>query len=349
VNQYSRGVSLALVASVAWIFAGALRDAGSPGARTEDRLVLQNAGATDAAMLAVHASDSGDSCPDDVALSGGGLHVIDNVEPPASCQVAVFSRNHKLLEVTPGWTTGPDTVVVQLSGNRRKVEVNLYVVSSDNSRNASARSDLNRARTAYKRNRVGLTFTESKFTPAGSLTQAQVAIIGDYCDAVDGLKQSSLYDPVRVNVFFVESIGGGDGWLRGVNCFPTASGNTTSTPNVIYISLSERSPNTLAHELGHALGLQLATGHTGSGDEAMIEGFKKVNIMWKGLESDEATAQKHFSLGQAYRMNADNSSWVNLTNGGVTPGGLPKRQCHPSSPADNVPCPPLAFDVPAKQ
>jgi hypothetical protein len=91
--------------------------------------------------------------------------------------------------------------------------------------------------------------------------------------------------------------------------------------------------------------LQLATGHTGPPEEENITGFEPVNIMWNGLDSDEAQPQNHFSLGQAYRMNASDRSWVQLGKAGPSSGGLTGRKCHPSGPLNKVPCPPLAFDV----
>lgn len=337
--------SIALVVAGGSSWAGLGRSAPAVS-ETQDRIVVEKAASRDAAVVIVHGQQSGDLCPDDESLPGGGLHLIENVVPPATCQVAVFSKYHPVIEVAPGWTAGADSVGLTLAASPLVVAIDVYVVTDDKRADGWARSDVRRAVTLFRRNRVGLTFSQSKFAGAGSLSEQQGETVGDGCSYVDGIKAtSSLYDPNRINVFFVNLIEGDEDW-RGSNCFVSASGNSSPTPNVIFVSLGARSPTTLAHELGHAFGLQLATGHTGPPEDESITGFKPVNIMWDALESDEARDRNHFSLGQAYRMNASDRSWVQLASAGPSSGGLPGRKCHPSGPLNKVPCPPLAFDVP---
>ena len=136
----------------------------------------------------------------------------------------------------------------------------------------------------------------------------------------------------------------------GYNCVDTMTGNSGPKPNIIFISLGARTPSTLVHELGHALGLQGPTGHTGPpglwGVDTAMTGFTPTNIMWTGLDPDEAAQQKHLSLGQAYRMNAANESWLHANGAAVSGSGLSARACHAKSWLDKAPCPPLAFDVP---
>ena len=337
---------LVLAASMVW--------RGSPGpgnvaatlTEDEDQLVLAGATSAAAPALVVHGSKSGDECPDEVALTGDGPHFIANVVPPSACEVAVFAKKHAVVEVAPPWTTGPDIVPLQVGGNPVEVELDVYIATTDTRAAKWARGDLTRARTVYGNNRVGITFHEAKFVTASSLSPAEVALIGDDCNNVDMLKSSTLYDASRMNVYYVHAIGGST--ARGWNCFSRVAGNSAGASNVIYISTSSHSPTTLAHELGHSFALQGATGHTGQQnvEPPDIAGFTSINIMWTYLDSDQARAQRQFSLGQAYRMNADDISWVHLSKGGVSSGGLQARHCHPSGPLNRTPCPALAFDVP---
>jgi hypothetical protein len=179
-----------------------------------------------------------------------------------------------------------------------------------------------------------------------------VAVIGNSCEQADHLKGSSLYAKDRINVYFVNAIGGDrDETPRGTTCYEkNSAGNVEGAPNIIYISTHRHTPTTLAHELGHAFGLRGTAGHTGSGrgmfEEVIIEGFESINIMWTRLDADQARAKKHFSLGQAFRMSADERSWLNQK--GLSSGTPTPRLCHPSGVDNESPCPPLAFDIPAK-
>jgi hypothetical protein len=338
----SQAVTIAAVAVVSWTGTTAPTRISRDTALTEDQIVVSQATARDAAMVLVHGQRSEDKCPDAEAMAGAGTHVIENVASSSGCQVVVFSRYHPLLEDTPQWTDGSDVVPLTLAGDPQAIELNIFIASGQHQADGWARADLRRASLAYRRNRVGVTFAESKFVPAGALTAAEIGTIGDGCSHADEIRRNfPQYDATRLNVFYVAQIDG-DEWLHGYNCFD----QKVPKPNIIFISLASRAYNTLAHELGHALGLQFSTGHTGSEDVAEIDGFGPTNIMWGGLSSSQAKSQKHFSLGQAYRMNADGHSWLHASKSGPAGAALPARPCHPSGPANRTPCPALAFDVP---
>jgi hypothetical protein len=334
----------------AWTAAGAVAVgwslATTPGrsaARTlDDQIVVSNAQARDAAMVVIHGKESRDACPD-VPISGGGTHDVANIVPPSSCQVVVFTKYHPVVEASPQWTDGSDVVNITVGDDPPALDLNLFVVTEDGRADAWAKADVSRAQRVFRRNRVGLTFTMAKFVGSGTLSANDIATIGDDCaHAEDIASNFPQYNKDRLNVFYVDLIDA-DEWYAGYNCFEPHGDSGFKAPNIIFISVGARSANTLAHEIGHALGLQLANGHTGPPDEVNITGFQSTNIMWTGIDPDRPDKRKYFSLGQAYRMNADDDSWAHALKSWP---GLPARACHPSGPLNRTPCPPLALDVP---
>jgi hypothetical protein len=340
---------LVLVAAVS------LKSIAGPGravasvADSEDQIVLSQATPADAAVAVLDARRRGGSCLNDALFQGSGPFAVGDLITPGGCasELTVFARGRALLRINPSWSDGVDTVVAPRGPSLRRVEVDVYVVSSGMNSANWARLDLVRAGTLFDDSRVGLSFDSSKFVTSTSLTNADKATIGDNCQQADALKGSSLYNPNRINVYVIPSITseGLNTW-RGYNCWEKKPpGNPDGTPNIIYISVSWHSPTTLAHELGHALGLRGKVGHTG-GPDSRMDGFESTNLMWKGLDGDGTKAQDWFSLGQAFRMNADTHSWLNRAAGSSSTGPQPLA-CSPTSPKSKTPCPPLAFDLPA--
>jgi hypothetical protein len=238
------------------------------------------------------------------------------------------------------WATGADQVTLALPPGPLRVEFRMVLVASGSQAAQQAGWDTVQAIRLFDRSRVGITFHAASVVQAKDLNPADVLTIGDRCDkaALDNLaKDAKLYDPKRLNVYFLPGTPGG--W-RGRTCW------TIGYQKVIYISIAGDSPGTLAHEFGHALGLQdpigRKLGHTGVLAKARIQGFVYQNVMWTGLYDQQAGEQWHFSVGQAYRMNRDKSSWIMAR--ALVNVGLP---CHPLVPEDSIPCPFLALDTTA--
>jgi hypothetical protein len=332
--------------------------AAGPGslALAQDRVIVDKVTEADAVVLGLFGKRSGEPCGNEAYAVTADPVTVGEMIPSAACpsEATLFAKGHALSTTNLEWSTGDDENPLPMGQPLREIKVDVYLVASDSRGEAWARSDLLRARTVFDNNRAGLTFVEGNFRTSSSLTPAEVDVIGNDCTQADALKLSSLYADDRINVYFVDAIGGDRGETpRGFNCFETGrAGNVDGAPNIIYISMHRHTPTTLAHELGHAFGLRGSAGHTGAGpdeiseEEAYIPGFESTNIMWTGVDADKARAKKHFSLGQVFRMSADERSWLNRN--AQSSGGPTARRCHPSGVDNERPCPPLAFDFSKK-
>lgn len=329
---------LILSSALAW---GLPWDAPLPLSTADQVTVPGTLPGTGDAVVVSRGGATGGTCVYDLLRKGRGTLEIGQVIPIVGCasDVLLFAQG-KAISVTPhAWVTGTDQVQLSSPGSRVQVEYSMALVAKGGTAAQQAGRDTVNAIRLFNENRTGLTFHASRIILRKNLSSADVATIGEGCDkaALDNLAtHTNLYDAKRLNVYFVPGL---TGW-RGRTCF------TVGYPNVIYISIAGDSPATLAHELGHALGLQDSfnhkLGHTGAVSTQRIKGFVYQNIMWTGLYDQQAQEQRHLSIGQGYRMNMDKLSWV--IRGGVVPGRL-GLACHPIVPEDSIPCPLLALDT----
>jgi hypothetical protein len=326
-------------------------------AAVDDRIVFPS-GLKDAAVLVRGQRSSGDCLDGQVAKSLTFVSVGDLVAPTVCpSEVAGFSRDKGMTLQHPNWSAVDDAVNLNPGPPRLAVELNVYIAAQDQKAAKRTAADITRAVRLFKRNRVGIRFNAVHFVSAASASDRSV--IGAGCANAGGLKSAGLplFDPTRVNLYVVDTvkelINGTvlDSW-RGYNCYEHAA------ENVLYLSVQYRSPTTLTHEFGHLLGLRDPCGHPGHGGLTSIAGFTPSNIMWSNLSDAEAKAQNHFSLGQAYRMNTDEQSWLNRATGAagqairsgetrkcLSGPPVPTDDCPPVTPAKDDPCPPLAADV----
>ena len=128
-------------------------------------------------------------------------------------------------------------------------------------------------------------------------------------------------------MYYVNSLG-----ARGFAC---------SDEPYIYIDADIAHPETLAHELGHAMGLDQPDYVGWGGHTQNITGFEQNNLMWYRGTDVGPTVRWDLSLGQAFRINVDKRSWLNAT---VTRHTAPDRCCG-CNPYCAQPCPALASDV----
>jgi hypothetical protein len=311
---------------------------------TGDQVILPTLPGTSDAVVVARGRVSPSSCVYDRIRKGQGTLDIGQLLPSTGCasDVLLFAKGVAMQATAKAWSTGNDLVTPLPPPGRVVVEYHMILVAPGPQAAQQAGLDTVNAIRMFNRNRVGITFHASSVVQSNQLGSADVAKIGDRCDktALDNLATATdLYDSKRLNVYFVPGTPGG--W-RGRTCW------TMGYQNVTYISIAGESPGTLAHELGHALGLQdplgRKLGHTGVLSTTRINGFVYQNLMWTGLYDQEAAEQRHFSIGQAYRMNMDKSSWLIVR--GLVPGRVGPL-CHPLVPEDSIPCPMLALDTTA--
>lgn len=202
-------------------------------------------------------------------------------------------------------------------------------------------------------------------------------LIGSGCDSAWRLAHTAgaPYEPDALNVYLVNEVYDDPVGYTCLKRWVVSSVTTVPSmyhdvdaPNVIFLSYDFRF-TTLAHEIGHALGLyapEAVSGHTN--DEVLSGmGFHPQNLMSKGL----AYSVEEVTLGQAFRINYDLRSWLVTRRTrripgaviGLVPGlgpsahpfvllfsGLqqPRPRVCDSDPRATWPCPPLNLGTSAE-
>jgi len=126
------------------------------------------------------------------------------------------------------------------------------------------------------------------------------SLLTPHCNSADVISMNpAIYDASKLNVYFVAHYGNIQGLTPANNCWMKAH------PEILFLSWQNANLTdpTLAHELGHALGLihpKSLGGHTYA-----ISGFDAYNLMATNTDVTSAT------VGQLYAMNFSSDSWIN--------------------------------------
>lgn len=150
--------------------------------------------------------------------------------------------------------------------------------------------------------------------------------------------EPGLVAPDRLNVYLVREDQWIPGWesYYGFNCFESGS------PNIIFLR-EKHVPETLVHEIGHALSLR----HAGWGFQLGYYGWTDDNLMQdSAFDPDAPRPIDHFSLGQAYRANFHQESW--LKRGSIRIGAWKSCQSaeRPGNSGVDWQCPDIRLDWP---
>ena len=275
-----------------------------------------------------------DACRRNEVGRGSGTIVLDarlESRPDCESSVAVFAKGAASRRVLdPGWTHGEGSPLDLELEPRHAVALNVLVPYGFTK---WARADISRASTIFNTNKAGLVF---KAPSVHRYTATELQVVGQGC--ADAAKARSagppLYHEAEINVYYIEvEVESDDDTWMGFNCFEEG------VPNVIYISVDERSITTLAHELGHALNLRGPTGHTNPSDgNPGMETFTDRNLMYSMVDMETSAARNALSLGQIFRMNWDAASLVNTVTAVRS-----SLQCQADAIA-SAPCPRLSVD-----
>ncbi|MFL5492818.1 MAG: hypothetical protein ACJ8DC_00385 [Gemmatimonadales bacterium] len=254
------------------------------------------------------------------SLAGTGARAQLSLGPPRQLELRVFIA---VTGRTPSILSG-----MQLTSTPQLIAD----VAAD--AEAQAKVDVDLASSVFELNRVGIQL-KATYKTLSPTTPDLSKLVGAHpfdCAAPRSLPKNPLktdyaYEENAVSVYYVDWIDFPTDPLhpgsRGIQCHYWFTG----TPGpVVYVSYTRHSPITLAHELGHVLGLN---------DEG--DALGTINVM-HNLAPDGplgANARNHLSVGQVVRMNIWNDSWI--TTGTTVP---PTRACDALAP-----CPPTALDV----
>lgn len=197
---------------------------------------------------------------------------------------------------------------------------------------ATVMTDIAAANSILSENRVGV-----RLEPRDVVTVPSDPWI-PFADCPGGDALPSDDEPGVLHLWIVPDLGN----LNGLTC----PGTKDDPRPVIYIAWQAYTSSTIVHEVGHALGLDLP--YKGHAEDS--PGLDASNVM-SGIGWDTDPFGRHrFTVGQAFRMNADSASWLNWaieeTDGAlVRDPGAPRLacQCGAEDPAGR--CPRLADDV----
>jgi hypothetical protein len=203
------------------------------------------------------------------------------------------------------------------------------------------------ANEVYGRSRVGIAFEIHTLThrPLPAAPHPDSICRASYVGGTNGLDVDIVSERLNLVVLLDALPTGAAGWT----CPPFSS----HPGRVLYLKLGAGGAlaysETLAHELGHALGHvdeYLGSGweHLGgssspSPNSQPQEGFEKSNVMHPKVHD---IPRDHFTVGQGFRMNVDPMSWYQKA-----PGILhrhPPRKCGLVEDYSDA-CPPLYRDV----
>jgi hypothetical protein len=291
----------------------------------------------------------------------GAAEVGEQTHDP--CSLSLLSADRAMLFTEnlsiPSWTTPGTRRPFPLGGGRRALDIRVFIavtgrtasilsgiplsnsaqLATDvaNAAAAQAKTDVDWANLVLEANRVGIVLNASFkiLDPATPDLADKVGAQPYDCgkppsmtaNEQDPNKPEFAYDPNTLSVYYVDWIDYPTDPLhpgsRGIGCHWTI-GATTAAP-IIYVSYTRHSSITLAHELGHVLGLN---------DEESALG--EINVM-ANLAPDGslgADARSRLTVGQVFRMNIWEDSWL------ARPTGAPKRFCDAAQP-----CPPVTTDA----
>jgi hypothetical protein len=276
--------------------------------------------------------------------SGVGNYLTPNAACPP--EIAVFSDDDAIeLMSADSWTawakwsgTPWDLQPASLAQDRWALPVRIWIAESDATKRAAlntrAKAEIDLADLYFNQNHVGISTASSTLLQDLTATADINAVtnnatsIWNTCSsaALNQIKsRTHMFDPKAVNVYYLD-----DPVISGVHCRATG---TEFSLKVILMG-SGGYPESLAHEIGHALNMRHVNNKDYNNDA--VNDFANSNIMWGG-----GSGRTVLSEGQGFRMTFDKHSFLNSE--GIRTGGPMERDCPRS--LISASCPWVGLDI----
>jgi len=331
-----------------------------------DILEVQENGGSDVSVVLSSGMRKGDDCVRNYPHRISAASAVGNyLSPNAGCytEIGVYSDDDAITllgnETATDWSTWTampwDKQTAVLSQPRWQMPVKLWIVARQDRQaklHGWAQDDALLADHYLNTNHAGIdvwSLKDIEVVPDDCLPESECLVdslitdawtIWNSCwlDVINGIKaNAAIYDPSKLNVYYVD-----EPRISGVHC-RLASGESA---NIVLVGAGSK-PETLAHELGHALSLRHADKCIAfSGIDCVTKvskdyngdddpDFTDDNIMWSA-----GTGRTQFTEGQDFRMTFDQYSLLNTA--GTRTAGPAARDC--PDDADSEQCPWIGLD-----
>lgn len=236
---------------------------------------------------------------------------------------ALFSRDRRARFLDPKWSSGFDTVTepaVTPASNDAPVVVMLrlwkavvedeYGSAIDFAHFVAAISDdVAIVNDIFNGTRAGVEFdfaideiVQVSDNGKNAREPDLVALCADSLSGTPPTYKGVGLRPDRLDVLFLDAAA-----MGGISCDATYDG---VPDGVLVVNWFKRLDGTImAHELGHSLGLMGRVGHPVRPD-SIYTGFDEQNVMWSYWAAAYPEERDHFTVGQIYRMNVADNSWM---------------------------------------
>lgn len=251
--------------------------------------------------------------------------------PDCHSEIGLFSKGDPTIVHDPSWSPAAQNHKVPLKlgnqGGPIAVPVDIWLHPYLKSLKDWAEYEAALANWLLWENKAGVLLDPISINEVPAISTTTV---GANCLTTTVTGDKKLYAEDALNVYYIpyyESYTYALGWA----CIPPT--------NVIYLTLT-RSETTLAHEVGHALGLH----HAGPASDYPYVGLTTSNIMLPGKPYEYTSFRDHLTLGQSFRISVEKQSWLNHPLGPGS-GAQSPRLCQKIF-EDYESCPPVTMGWP---